>query len=58
MIYTNTEGKNVLEKALDLLNESHEEECFATMKNFGDRSISCGACGSDWENESMSIYGA
>jgi Trp operon repressor len=29
MINMNTVGKNVLEKALDLLNESHEEECFA-----------------------------
>lgn len=29
MIYSNNEGKNVLEKALDLLNESHEEECYA-----------------------------
>lgn len=56
MIYVNNEGKNVLEKALDLLNESHEEECFATMKNFGNKTLSGEGSGSDWENESMSVY--
>ena len=32
MISNNNDGRNVLEKALDLLNESHEEECSA-IKN-------------------------
>jgi hypothetical protein len=60
MIFSNNEGKTVLEKALDLLNESHEEECFAIKtdieQNFNSSKYGSQNQTSDWGNESITVY--
>ena len=47
MIFCNNEGKNVLEKALDLLNESHEEECISIVQK-ENRKIQTPRQSSEW----------